>query len=399
MPRPEVRRALLLLSLSYALMWAAVSVTAGPGPAALVTLTGDRGLAGLYFALFSLAAAAGGALGGRLMDRVGRRRVLLGGHVLGAFGYATLGLGVRGASVATFVAGVLLLALGTGAAYLTRLAAAEMLPPERRARGMALVLAGAAVGALAGPALLFALGPLGGDTQAVWFIAAPLPLGAAALVALAPESTTLAHRAPAAARASADAPPRRTLVAGFAALGLSQAAMVGVMGVAGAALAHDGHGVREMAGTLALHFVGMFALAPLVGVVADKAGRRPTILAGIATLAAGALVVALDRGLATFVPGLFLVGLGWSFAYVGATTLVTEVAPAASRGRVLGLADLGGSVASAFAATGAGLWFATNGLPALGLAAAALMLVPLALVLAIRERAPGRYGSEGAVGA
>ncbi|HET6404491.1 MAG TPA: hypothetical protein VFH78_07580 [Candidatus Thermoplasmatota archaeon] len=56
---PVVRRAMLLLAGSYAFAWAAISMTAGPGPSALVTLTGNASHAGLYFATFSLAAAAG----------------------------------------------------------------------------------------------------------------------------------------------------------------------------------------------------------------------------------------------------------------------------------------------------------------------------------------------------
>ncbi|HET6405920.1 MAG TPA: hypothetical protein VFH78_14855, partial [Candidatus Thermoplasmatota archaeon] len=83
--------------------------------------------------------------------------------------------------------------------------------------------------------------------------------------------------------------------------------------------------------------------------------------------------------------GLFLVGLGWSFAYVGASVLLADATPLERRARVVGRADLIASLGSAAAAAAAGVWYAREGLPGLGLAGAALLVLPF-VVVALRAR-------------
>src|SRR5918996_917057 len=89
-----VRRTLVMLSASFALGFAAGSMTAGPGSAALVALSGNASFAGLYVALLNGGAATGAAVGGRAMDRWGRRPVLIAGYAIGAIGYTIAGSGV-----------------------------------------------------------------------------------------------------------------------------------------------------------------------------------------------------------------------------------------------------------------------------------------------------------------
>jgi MFS family permease len=78
-------------------------------------------------------------------------------------------------SVAALVAGFGLIGASTGTLMLTRAAAADMYPPERRARGIGLVLFGADFGALLGP-LVFApiftaQGAHAGHTLTPWLVA------------------------------------------------------------------------------------------------------------------------------------------------------------------------------------------------------------------------------------
>lgn len=403
---PTIRRATRLLGASFAVAWLTFSMAAGPGPAAFVRLSGRLGDAGLYFALFALLAAAGAGLGGSLMDRLGRRRPLVGAHVLMAAGFAAAGAGVVAGSLAAFVAGVAATALGMGVVYLTRLAAADLYPPALRGRGVAWVLVSATAGAIVGPLLLAASEPLGAllgyDPRGiVWFLAPPLLLGSAALVALAPEPSRIAHElaryhpgVPLDEPAAASGPiPRRPLVAGAATLALAGAAMVAVMGVAGPSVEGAGHGFTVLGVVMAFHFAGMFALSTLVGKVADRVGRRATMLLGLAVLAVGGLGVAALPGVEGFAAGLLLIGLGWSFAYIGASVLLADITPLARRARVLGRADLLSSLCQAALATAGGWWFAERGIAGLGLVAAGLMLLPALAVVFLREPRPGSYGA------
>jgi len=394
--RSEVHHTLLRLGAAYALMWATTSMAVGAGSAAFVSLTGNLAHAGLYVALFNVCAAGGATLGGRAMDRYGRKPPLVAAYLMAAVGYAIAGIGVNRALLTSFIGGTVLCAAAFGTGNLSRLAAAEMFPPAERGRGVAWIQIAATFGAVVGPLLLLLSGPLGQLTgraplSLVWFLAPPLLVSAALLVGFATEPRTLAAQI----RASPDGRPavaaagsgsKRLIVAGTVSLAASQAAMAAVMGVAGAAVAHAGHGVPVLGSLMFLHFVGMFALSRVVGRFADKVGRRPTILIGLALLASGGGVVALVPGAAGFGVGLMLVGFGWSFAFIGSTVLLTDAAPLERRARTLGRADLTAQLSAAVAATGGGWWFAAHGLAGLGIVAMAVAAAPFILVMRVVRR-------------
>src|SRR5690348_14247800 len=71
------RETLQRLGAAYALAWATTSMAVGAGSAAIVNMTGNLSYAGVYVALFNISAAAGAALGGRAMDRLGRKPPLI----------------------------------------------------------------------------------------------------------------------------------------------------------------------------------------------------------------------------------------------------------------------------------------------------------------------------------
>jgi MFS family permease len=179
-----------------------------------------------------------------------------------------------------------------------------------------------------------------------------------------------------------------------ATLVLVQAAMVAVMAVAGPVVLHAGHGAGAIGSVVLLHFAGMFGLSLVIGRIADRHGRPLTIACGWALLAAGGAVVAFLPGLPGFAVGLMLVGLGWSFAYLGGTAMFADRAPPQSRARLLGRIDLAASLLAAATAAGAGVLFARHGLLSLGLAAAAIALGGALVLAAVdlprrRRRSPG----------
>ena len=398
-----VRRTLIRLSAAFALGFAAASMTAGPGSAALVALSGNASFAGLYVALLNVGAAAGAAFGGRAMDRWGRRPVLVAGYSLAAAGYAIAGVGVTIEILALFIAGVLTLAAALGIGGLTRVAAAEMFPPAERGRGIAWLQTSAIAGAIVGPLLLILTEPLGNAIGRnalgiVWWIAPPLAVVAALMLRRAAEPMEIAREierahphAPGVAATTAAVGSRRLLAAGVVALAASHAAMASVMGVAGVAVVHEGHGAGLLGGIMMLHFVGMYGLSRIVGHVADRWGRRATILAGLVLLAVGGGIVALFPGMAGLAAGLLIVGLGWSFGYIGASVLLTDITAPSRRARILGRADLITQLTAAVVAMTGGVWFAANGLEGLGIVAIAVVTLPFVGFLFVVEPLPGQY--------
>ena len=389
------RHTLTRLGSAYALAWASTSMAVGPGSAALVRLSGNLAFAGLYVALFNVGAAAGAALGGRAMDRYGRKPPLMVSYLVSAVGYLVAGIGVQRGVLSLLVTGAFILAAAFGTAGLTRLAAAEMFSPAERGRGVAWVQIAAIFGAVTGPALLLLSEPLGHllgrpPLDLVWFLAPPLLLLAAFLIAGAAEPRSIAPAAMASgatpvATVSSSSP--KAVVAATVALASSQASMAAVMGVSGAAVAHAGHGVPVLSTVMLAHFVGMFGLSRFVGRFADRVGRRQTIFVGLSLLVIGGVVVATVPGVTGYAVGLLLVGLGWSFGFIGSTVLLADSTAPERRARVVGRADLVAQLSAAVIATGGGWWFASQGVAGLGLLAIVISMVPVAFLLRFNKPA------------
>ena len=394
---PEVRRTLTRLGSAYALAWATTSMGVGAGSAAIVNMTGNLAHAGLYVALFNISAAAGAALGGRVMDRLGRKPPLIAAYLLATIGYLVAGIAVSRSMLALFVLGTAMFAMAFGTANLSRLAAAEMFTPAERGRGVAWIQIAATFGAIVGPLLLVLSEPLGRLTgraplSLVWFLAPPLLIASALITRSAAEPRDLAIVTPppaTGATIAVAAAATGSIVAGTISLAASQAAMAAVMGVSGAAVSHAGHGVHVLGSIMFLHFIGMFGLSRVVGRLVDTVGRLPTILTGLGLLALGGAIVALVPGAVGFGIGLLLVGLGWSFGFIGSTVLLTDATPPERRARVLGRADLTGQLTAAALATGSGWWFAARGVAGLGIVAIVVAALPVVLLLRLQRPAVG----------
>jgi MFS family permease len=121
-------------------------------------------------------------------------------------------------------------------------------------------------------------------------------------------------------------------------------------------------------------------LSRVVGRIVDKVGRLPTIYAGLALLASGGAIVAVVPGAIGFGIGLLLVGLGWSFGFIGSTVLLTDATAPDRRARVLGRADLTGQLSSAALALGSGWWFAARGVAGLGILAIVVAALPVVML-------------------
>jgi MFS family permease len=378
---------------AYALAWATTSMGAGPGSAALVSLSGKLSYAGLYVAIFNIGAATGATLGGRTMDRFGRKPPLVAAYLLSAIGYVIAGVGVQASSLPLFVVGGLLLAAGFGTANLSRLAVAELFPPAERGRGVALIQIAAIFGAIAGPLLLILSAPFGRlvgrePLGLVWFFAPPLLLTSAFLVSRVTEPRAIAQQVASAPMTSTGGQTATTvrdatalITAGTISIAASQSGMAAVMGIGGAAVAHAGHGVTVLGTVMMMHFIGMFGLSRVVGRIVDRVGRPQTILTGLAFLASGGAVIAFIPGIVAFAIGLLVVGVGWSFGFIGSTVLLADAAPPERRARTLGRADLSGQLCAAVIATSGGWWFASRGAAGLGVLAIVVAMVPVAFLL------------------
>src|SRR6478672_6424709 len=146
-----VRRNALLLALGLVFQSGMIQLAVALGTVTIVAVTGVEGILGLGPAVFLLAGAAAVGPAGRISDRVGRMPVIRTGFVLGIVGPLVTAAGCALESGVLVFLGLALCGAAQSIVLLSRAAAAEMFPPERRARGMSIVLFAVVSGAIWGP--------------------------------------------------------------------------------------------------------------------------------------------------------------------------------------------------------------------------------------------------------
>ncbi|MGA1515479.1 MAG: MFS transporter, partial [Ilumatobacteraceae bacterium] len=270
-----------------------------------------------------------------------------------------------------FIIGMFMFGSGQAATLQTRYAAADLATPEERATAIGAVVWIGTLGAVFGPVFTplekrfgMAMG-LDEYVGPYLFAAVLLMVGAAVyLTLLRPDPLVLSGAVdPNAARVRPIQQARRSFgvirssrgaMLGLVAMAGSQAAMVGVMTMTPPHM--DDHGHADLSSmVIALHIVGMFGLAPLVGRFVDRVGTVRAIQIGAAMLGVSTIVVQI----AGYVPvlvfvGLFLLGLGWNLGLIAGTTLLTASVPEESRVEAQGTGDLTLSLCGAAAAFGSG---------------------------------------------
>lgn len=411
------RRTLRLLFVTQVLGGVGMSVGMSVG-ALLAADMASIGVSGLA----QSAAVVGGALlavpATRVVRRRGRRWSLAGAYAIAALGGAVIAAAATYRVVPLLFAGLFLFGGGTTAGLQARYAAVDLAPPASQGRHLSLIIWATTLGAVAGPTLAPVAGamlaPYGLPTLAAPFVVSVVLFAAAGAVLLAwlrPDPMLVALRvgarasaAPAAAGSGREAgvraalrvvlalPPARL---GVAATAVGHLVMVGVMAMAPVHIRGAGHGaegtLRIVGIVLSLHVAGMYALSPVMGLLADRVGRRPVIVLGVALLlAACAVVGTAGHDTARLALGLVVLGLGWSGTMVAGSTLLSTTVPAELRPSAQGLSDLVMGLAGASAGAISGWVVQAWGYPTLA-ACAALATLPVA-VLALGTRTSSHAG-------
>jgi MFS family permease len=363
-----------------------------------VAVTGFEGLVGLGPAIFLGTAALAAFPAGQAMDRFGRVPVLVGGFALGILGCLLTGLGASLLSVVAVVGGFVLIGASIGTVMLSRAAAADMYPPERRGRGIALVLFGAVFGALLGPLVFIPLfaneEAAGGRLITPWFVAAGfMAAGLVFTLRVRPDpkyigTLFVGRSAEGSVRPPESAAPliqilcRPGVVAALLGAVASFAVMVSMMSLVGYVLVGHGHHQGAIFPVISAHFIGMFGLVFVVGNIIDRMGRLRALLGGLALLGFSALSLVWPvESVAATAVALFGIGLGWNFSYVAATAELADRTVPAERGKILGFTDLcSGLVGAALALLG-GLLLSAVGLVGLGVVGLAVAVAPMFWIL------------------
>lgn len=394
---PTRRRAARVLFSAVALGTTGFVASLTVAPLAGEDLSNSATLSGLPWAAGVLGTGVGSALLSQLMARKGRGPGLAAGYVVGAVGATLAAVAIASGSFGLFVPAILLMGSGNAANHLSRYAAADLYPPERRASGLSMVVWAGAVGGVAGPALLDPSGRLAVGAG-VPRLTGPFIVALAGSVLAFLAIVVLSRTTPGAltahdVHAVSDGSrlvqmwraPRVQMA--LVSLAVAQTVMVMIMAMTPVHLRSHGHGLGSVGIVISLHVFGMYGLSPVSGRIADRFGAIPTVLGGFAALAAagiGAATAPPSAGRWLAVP-LFMLGWGWSLCFVAGSALLTEGFAYSDRARLQGATDSVVWTAAAVAALGSGVLVGEFGYALLCVVGSLLVLGPVFVIAGRRH--------------
>jgi len=319
-----------------------------------------------------------------IMQRWGRRAGFFVGAAFGALGGLVGAYGLYLGSFPIFLLGSLLTGVYMSAHGFYRFAAADTASEAFRPKAISYVMAGGLAAAIIGPQLVkltsqaFVV-PFLGTYMAV--IAVNV-LGAALFLFLdIPKPPVPSQDAP---RGRSRMELLKTPVIAVAVICamVSYALMNLVMTSTPLAVVGCGFTEGNAADVVTWHVLAMYVPSFFTGHLIARFGVEKIVASGLVILAGAGAVALQGVDLANFFVALVLLGIGWNFGFIGATTMLASAHASHERGRMQGLNDLlvFGGVTMASLASG-GLMNCSGGNPVDGWNAVNMAMAPF-LVLA-----------------
>ena len=321
-----------------------------------------------------------------LMQKYGRKTGFFVGAIAGALGAAVSAYGLYIASFMIFSIGAYLSGVYMSAQGFYRFAATDTASDGFRPKAISYVMAGGLISAILGPQL----NKLVQDASVIPFFGSYIAIIGLNLVGMflflilrLPKGTANEPKV------IAQTPPRsrkellrdpKILVAiscGMVAYALMNLVMTSTpLAVVGCGLTKN-----NANDIVSAHVIAMFLPSFFTGHLITRFGVERIMGLGLIILAGAGIVALSGMELSNFFVALMLLGLGWNFGFIGATTLLTGAHAPHERGRVQGMNDaiVFGCVTIASIASG-GLMNCTGGSVIQGWAAVNYAMVPFLLL-------------------
>ncbi|EDM71338.1 putative alpha-isopropylmalate/homocitrate synthase family transferase [Roseobacter sp. AzwK-3b] len=276
------------------------------------------------------------------MQRAGRKAGFLVGAGAGALGAAIGAYGLYLASFPIFLLGSLITGVYMSAQGFYRFAAADTASETFRPKAISYVMAGGLASAIIGPQLV----KVTSQAMVIPFMGTYF---AVVVLNLVGALLFLMLDIPKPPVPSEDAPHGRTrwqlittpriAVAVICAM-VSYALMNLVMTSTPLAVVGCGFTEGNAADIVTGHVLAMFAPSFFTGHLIVRFGVEKIVATGLVILAAAGAVALQGVEIENFFIALILLGLGWNFGFIGATTMLAGAHEAHERGRMQGLNDL-----------------------------------------------------------
>lgn len=348
---------ILVLTISQALFTAIISID--------MTLTGltgyelapNKSLATLPFALIIVSGAIMTIPSSMIMRRIGRRKGFAIGSLIGAIGGLISVWAVLHNHFWMFCIGTAGVGVFQAFAQYYRLAAADSVSVDLKAKAISNVLVGGVVAAVAGPALASWSKDLLVIRFAGSYMMVSILSAVSALLILSAYRDTKDHTPQTQGVLLPVRPLSKIMLqpvslAGIANNVIGGAMMMLVMSATPLAAVACGHPISEGANIIQWHMVGMYVPSLFAGKLIGFLGLPTIILTGIGLSMTCALIVLASPD--SFYLALLCLGVGWNFMFVGGTTLLAQSYRPEEKDKTQSAAELLRYSVTAIAALGAG---------------------------------------------
>ncbi len=314
-----------------------------------------------------------------IMQRYGRRVGFFVGALGGALGGAVGAYGLYLHSFEIFLIGSLLTGIYMSAQGFYRFAAADTASEAFRPKAISYVMAGGLASALIGPQLV----KVTAQSMVVPFMGTYLAI---IVINVLGSALFLALNIPKPETRSADAPIGRsrweimktpTVAVAMICAMVSYALMNLVMTSTPLAVVGCGFEQNTAADVVSAHVLAMFIPSFFTGHLIARFGTTKIVAAGLFILACAGAVALQGVNVENFFLALILLGVGWNFGFIGATTMLASAHNPEEKGIVQGMNDffVFGGVTVASLSSG-GLMNCSGGSPVEGWTAVNIAMVP-----------------------
>lgn len=335
-----MKKNVLLLAACQALMMTANSLLVTTTALVGYRLAADKALATLPMAMQMFATMMTTIPASLLMKRIGRRSGFLVGATIGLFGAVLATVAVLHHQFLLYITGAALIGSFNGFGNYYRFAAADTATDDWRSRAVSFVMAGGVIAALAGPNLARYTAHLIPEAVYAGSIGSTILLYLASLfllsqVRIPPEPGEVHGTMRRLGEIARQPLYLAALVGGAAGYG----AMVLIMTATPLAMHRYAYSFSDTAFVIQWHVLGMFAPSFVTGYLIARFGALNIIMTGALLILACVAANLTGTAMVHFWVALLLLGTGWNFMFIGATTLLTVTYAPAEKAKSQALND------------------------------------------------------------
>ncbi|MDV3292874.1 MAG: MFS transporter [Nitrososphaerales archaeon] len=394
--RRSIARNARLLTAAQALSIIPSQVSSLIGSLVVLKLTGNPALAGLVIAVTFAGRVGVPFFSGWLMDKKGRRLVLMVGAVIISSSYLALALNQTSPQVAPFF--ILFLIYGVGNAIVSqiRIAMTDMYDVSKAGGAIAYLYTASIIGSIATIPIVVLVelsAPAAGldSFTLLWLAGAVSMIPAMLAIALVkPDPSRIAKimsRGLGETKGPAGNLELSRLTAPFSASSISWGIMVAMMSLLSLDMNGEGFPLFLIQATITIHVVGMYLPSYPLGRITDSRGPKALMVIGPLITGFGGFLTPLTPNYYLITFGMFLVGVGWCASTISSTASIVAATDPSVRGRVFGLNDVANNVASMALPLAGGAVIGAYGFLGLGVFAFVLS-IPASLVSFVRTPRP-----------